>query len=236
MNGKPKLVLIPGLLCDDASWAPLIECLTDDWEFIIPEQDAFDSLVAMAEHTLGLFEGSAVVFGHSMGARVALEAWRLAPQRILGLGLFDTGVNPTTEAELPKRRARVQLAYEQGMAALSTDWLPPMVAPGNQTDQPLMEALHAMVCRRTPESHARQIQALIQRPDPTDLLAKITCPTLVLVGAEDQWSPIAQHREIAAQIPNSTLAIIEEAGHFAPAERPKACAEVIQTWCHTIRP
>lgn len=229
-QNRPTLVCIPGLLCDEASWTPLLTALGGDWQVIVPEQDSFDSLAKMAEHALTLFEGNAIIFGHSMGARVALEIWRLAPERVTALGLFDTGVNPTTEAELPKRQARVQLAYDHGMAALCEDWLPPMVAPQHHANTALMRALEQMVLRRTPDSHARQIHALIHRPDPTDLLSQINCPTLVLVGREDLWSPVAQHESIAAMIPGSRLEIIEEAGHFAPAEQPEACAQAIHSW------
>ena len=227
---RPMLLCIPGLLCDDASWAPLLAALNRDWHVVIPDQDAFDSLTDMATHALSLFDGDAIVLGHSMGARVALELWRLAPARVAALGLFDTGVNPTTDAELPKRQARVQLAYDQGMAALCKDWLPPMVAPQHHANTTLMQALEHMVLRRTPESHARQIHALIHRPDPTHLLPQIACPTLVLVGRDDLWSPVAQHQSIAKMIPGSRLEIIEDAGHFAPAEQPDACAHVILNW------
>jgi pimeloyl-ACP methyl ester carboxylesterase len=227
---QPTLVCIPGLLCDHASWEPLLDALDRDWNLVIPAQDAFDSLIEMANHALGLFDGQAIVLGHSMGARVALELYRLAPERVAALGLFDTGVSPTTEAELPKRQARVQLAYDEGMEALCQDWLPPMIAPIHQANQTLMMMLHDMVLRRTPESHARQIHALIHRPDPSDLLPTIQCPTLVLVGREDRWSPVEQHAAIAAQIPGSRLAVIEQAGHFAPAEQPHRCADVILNW------
>src|SRR3712207_7497874 len=59
--------------------------------------------------------------------------------------------------------------------------------------------------RANPDQHRRQIRALLDRPDARPLLPAITCPTLVLVGRQDRWSPLAQHEEIAALIPNATL-------------------------------
>ena len=43
--------------------------------------------------------GPLVVIGHSMGARVALEMVRAAPERISSSALLDTGVHPVREGE-----------------------------------------------------------------------------------------------------------------------------------------
>ena len=63
-----------------------------------------------------------------------------------------------------------------------------------------MAPLVDMVMRASPEQHARQIRALLNRPDATALLGTITVPTLVIVGRQDEWSPVAQHETIAAAI------------------------------------
>ena len=119
------------------------------------------------------------------------------------------------------------------MAALCQDWLPPMLAEANQNRTEITKPLTEMVLRQTPERHENQIKALLNRPDARKALAEITCPTLIGVGDEDQWSPPAQHREIAAKIPGSTLVIIENTGHFAPFEAPTETARAMRNWLNT---
>jgi pimeloyl-ACP methyl ester carboxylesterase len=171
-----------------------------------------------------------VVIGHSMGARVALEMFRAAPQRVARLALLDTGAHPVREGEEAKRQILVDLAFEQGMGALADRWLPPMVHEARAGDPLLMEPLKAMVMRATPEHHQRQIRALLNRPDARPLLPTIRCPVLVMVGRQDIWSPLAQHEEIAALIPDSDLVVIEDSGHMSLVEQPDQVSKSLLRW------
>jgi pimeloyl-ACP methyl ester carboxylesterase len=98
------------------------------------------------------------------------------------------------------------------------------------TDDALMARLKAMVMRYTPEQHRGQIRALLDRPDPRPLLSTISCPTLVMVGRQDRWSPPAQHEEIAAAIPNAELVVIEDSGHMTPVEQPERVSLELLRW------
>lgn len=189
-----------------------------------------DSITTMAEDTLSAHPGSLSVAGHSMGARVALEMFRLAPERIQRLALLDTGVHPRKDGEESRRQELVDLAYNEGMGALAGRWLPPMVHPNRHNDTELMGTLTAMVERMTPELHERQINALLNRLDPRLLLKTIQCPTLLVVGRQDSWSPLQQHKEIQREIPHAELVVIEDAGHFAPIEQPVATTAALEQW------
>lgn len=215
-------ILIPGLICDRVVWDPIIDQLGDDT--IIADLTTQSDLTDMARDCLALSEGRLRVAGHSMGARVALEMARLAPKRIERLALLDTGIHPLKEGERAKRDDIVAFAYANGMQALSERWLPGMVHPNRHQDTELMNALSAMVLRQTPDIHARQIKALVNRPDATGYLAKITCPVLLMVGRQDAWSPVSQHQDMLNLLPNARLVVIEDAGHFAPIEQPAATA------------
>jgi pimeloyl-ACP methyl ester carboxylesterase len=87
-----------------------------------------------------------------------------------------------------------------------------------------------MVMRATPQQHQRQIQALLNRPNLVPRLAGITCPTLVMVGRQDRWSPLAQHEEMAAGIPNAELVVIEDSGHMTLLEQPEQVSDALLRW------
>lgn len=211
-------ILIPGLLCDRFVWEPVLTRLRAE----VADLSTQDKLTVMAQHLLARYPGPLNVAGHSMGARVAMEMARLAPGRIVKLALLDTDIHPLCPDEPPKRAAIVKLAYGEGMQAPADRWLPPMVAEESQSNAALMAGLRAMVLRMTPDLHARQIKALVDRPDASAYLAQIACPTLLVVGRDDQWSPVSQHRDMLALLPNARLEIVEHDGHFAPVKQPGA--------------
>ena len=57
--------------------------------------------------------------------------------------------------------------------------------------------------------------------DVRDDLARITCPVLVIVGAEDRETPPAYAEALAAGLPDSTLEVLDGVGHLSPAEAPE---------------
>lgn len=225
-----QIVLLPGLLCDESVWAAQATALSAHADVVTADLSPFDSITGMAEAALALREGPLVVIGHSMGARVAFEMVRLAPGRVVRLAVLDTGAHPRRDGEEASRQALLDLADREGMAALAERWLPPMVHEGRIGDAGLMDPLRAMVTRATPAQHHRQIKALLDRPDARPLLPTIGCPTLVMVGRQDRWSPLAQHEEIAAAIPGARLVVIEDSGHMCTVEQPAQVTRALLEW------
>ena len=225
-----SILLIPGLLCDGYVWGPLLDRLGH--QGVVADLTTQDSISQMASDCLVLADGPLAVAGHSMGGRVAMEMARMAPHRIERLALLDTGIHPLSEGEPERRAEMVRLAWEKGMDALADRWLPGMVWHGNHSNARLMSELREMVLRQDPKRHERQINALVGRPDASAYLSKITCPTLLVAGRYDNWSPVSQHEDMLALLPDATLQIIEDAGHFAPVEQPSTVARLLADFLH----
>lgn len=235
MSDFRYLVCLPGLLCDPTVWAEQAAALADRADVLTVALFGAETVGALAEMVLSRAPPRFALAGHSMGGRVALEVVRRAPGRVAALALLDTGVHPRRPNEEADRWALVDLARREGMAALARRWLPPMIHPDRHSDAPLMERLTAMVCRATPDDFERQVRALLDRPDAAGQLAAIRCPTLVLCGRQDAWSPLHQHEAMAAAIPGATLRVIEECGHMSMVERPDAVAKALGTWIESAR-
>ena len=230
LDAALNVVLLPGLLCDAEVWTAQVAALAPHCRVCVADFSACDSLEAMAGVALALVEGPIVAVGHSMGARVALDMVRLAPDRVARLALIDTGVHPRRDGEAATRQVLVDLAYADGMRALADRWLPPMVHPGRTADAALLGPLTAMVMRATPAQHERQIRALLDRRDAQPMLRDIRCPTLVMVGRQDSWSPLAQNEAIAHAIPGARLVVIEDSGHMSIVERPDQVSLALLAW------
>lgn len=230
MSDKQQVFFLPGLLCDGTVWRHQSKHLDD---IIIPRMVDYrhcKSISAMAECVLAEAPESFAVAGHSMGGRVAFEILRIAGHRVSRLALLDTAFGPRAEGEVEKRMALVKLARKQGMAALARAWLLPMVYVDSLNNTELMAELYAMIEQHSVEQFAGQIQALIDRPDATQLLAQIQCPTLVLCGRQDSWRTPAQHAQLANMLPNAVLEIIEDCGHMSTVERPELVTASLRAW------
>lgn len=229
------LMLLPGLNCDAAVWAPQVPALQGQARCVVPAWGLRDSLTAMAEQVLAEAPTERfAVAGHSMGGRVALEVLRLAPQRVERLALLSTGTHPLAageagEKEKAGRMALLQIARTQGMRAMGQQWARGMVHR-DRLDTPLFEDVLDMLERGSAEQYAAQINALLTRLDATPLLPTITCPTLVLTGCEDAWSGPAQHEAMAAAISGAQLVIVEHCGHMCTMEQPQAVSEALAAW------
>jgi pimeloyl-ACP methyl ester carboxylesterase len=232
--GTP-VVLLPGLVCDAAVWTHASAAFSGRASITIPDYDWLDSLGAMAEKVLRDAPPRFAVAGHSMGGRVALEVLRRAPERVAAMALLDTGAQPLApgaagQREADGRHELLQIARQQGMAAMATRWVQGMVWPPRLGESALINGVIDMFARSTAEVFAAQIRALLARPDAVGLLPGIRCPALVLCGEEDSWAPAARHREMAAQIPGATLELIPECGHMCTLERPEAVTRALLTW------
>jgi len=237
MQSRPALLCIPGLLCDEQVWAPQVEALKHIADIDAADHGRCDSLRSMAQAALARMAAHPkfAVAGHSMGGRVALEILRLAPERVSRLALLDTGfeglpVGEPGQQEIAKRRALLDLARTDGMRAAAMEWARGMVHPRRLQDARLMNAIYAMVERRTVQQFEAQIVALIGRPDAADVLAGIRCPTLVVCGEQDAWSPLAQHVELTSRITGSRLTTIADCGHMSTMEQPDAVANALRAW------
>ena len=231
---KPTVLFLPGLLCDAWVFDHQVRAIAPHFPCVVADFSTQDSLVDMARAALAAADGPLIVVGHSMGGRVAFEMMRLAADRIVRFCVMDTGIHPALPGEAEARQTLIDLATEKGMTALAACWLPPMVHPDRVADPALMEPLTRMVERATPDRFRRQIRALVTRPDAADVLPLVTCPTLVVVGRQDQWSPLARHETIVARVRGSELAIVEDCGHMVSVERPEALADILLKWLGVV--
>ena len=229
------LLLVPGLMCDHTVWDPLMPQLTALHPCQVVDHGQADTLTQMASQLLRDAPPQFCLAGHSMGARVGLEVLRLAPARVAGVALLDTGYLPLPagqagEAEVSKRMSLLQIAQNQGVREMAQTWAQGMVHPDRLRDAELMEAILQMFERKTADIFAKQLQALIHRPDGSDVLSRIAVPTLIGCGRQDAWSPPMQHEAMHQLAPHAKLDIYEDAGHMAPMEQPQAVADSLLRW------
>ncbi len=238
-DSRATLLLLPGLNCDEDLWADQSAALGGSVVCIVPRYRDLDSIVAMADKALDAAPPRFALAGHSMGGRVALEIVRRAPERVSRLALLDTGYQARDagergEQEARQRKALVELARDFGMRAMGAEWVRGMVHSARVGGGALIERILAMIERHTLEEYSAQIQALLERPEASDVLPQIRCPTLVACGREDAWSPLARHEAMAALIPQSRLVVFEHCGHMSTMEQPAQVTAALRNWLREV--
>jgi pimeloyl-ACP methyl ester carboxylesterase len=226
------IYLLCGLLCDEAVWEAQAKALARDYDVrVVSFLHGEDSLAAMAERVLAGAPERFALAGHSMGGRVALEVYRRAPARVERLALLDTGYEGVVPGEAEKRAVLVDQAGREGIDSIAAAWGLPMLAPGRRSDAVLVQEVVDMVGRMSAAIYAAHTRALLSRPDATEVLCSVACPTLILCGMQDGWSPPERHERMADLIPQPPLLrLVDDCGHMSMMEQPEAVLQAMREW------
>lgn len=224
------LILLPGLLCDAAVWAPQAADLCDIAAIAIADLTGADSIAAMAQHVLASAPPVFALAGFSMGGYVAFEIMRRAPARVARLALLDTSARPDTPARAQQRRDLIALAERGAFKGVTPQLRPQWVHPGRMQDPDFVAAVAAMTMRVGRDAFIRQQTAILGRPDSRPGLSRIRVPTVVICGRQDQATPVEAAREIAADIDGARLVVVEDCGHLSTIEQPAAVNSALRAW------
>ena len=189
-------------------------------------------VVALMDH-LGIEQ--AVLCGLSMGGYVAFACLRHYAQRIAGLILADT--RPV--ADPPERQANreevARIAEEQGSSAIADLQLPRLISDYTREHEPSLEThIRQMINSATQSGIAAASRGMARRADASELLAGITCPTLVITGRDDDLIPLSETQSYAERIPGAQCAVIPNAGHLSSLEQPNVFLAAVSNFLRSL--
>ena len=230
MDNTMPILLVPGLVCSPRIFAPVIP---DLWRFgpvTVANHIRDDNMGAIARRILAEAPPHFALAGHSMGGYIAFEIMRQAPQRVAKLALMNTQARPDTPEAGERRRGQIARAKAGEFSAILDELFAGFVHPSRRDDAGLRQLVHDMGDDVGPDAFARQLTAIMSRPDSRPSLAWIKCPTLVLSSDEDNVVPNSLSSEMAAGIPRANLTIIPDCGHLTPPEQPQATTNALVEW------
>jgi pimeloyl-ACP methyl ester carboxylesterase len=227
---KIPLILVPGLLCDDALWAPQLEWLSDIANISVGETQVDNRISAMAERILEAAPPRFALGGLSMGGYVCMEIMHQAPERIERLALLDTSGRADTANQTKRREALIKLAMIGKFRGVTPRLLPLLIHKDRQTDTNLTRTVIEMARRVGQAGYLRQQTAVMHRPDRRAEMATYNLPTIVVCGRQDALTPLDLHEEMAGLIPHARLCLIEECGHLSTLERAHAVTALMRDW------
>lgn len=227
------VVLLHGYPFNRTLWTEQVSALSNSYRVITPdlrglgESDAVSGAATMnrmAQDVAALLDqleiSRAVIGGLSMGGYVALAFYKQFPSRVRALILADTRAQTDTDEGKQKRFEQAGKARAEGMAGIADSMLPKLLTPETVSKRPeVVKRVRDMMLKTKPEGAAGALLGMAERDDQTSLLARIACPTLILVGSEDPITPVPDSEKMQRAIAGSRLVVIENASHVSNLER-----------------
>jgi len=175
--------------------------------------------------------------GLSMGGMVGMRLAARKPELIRSLILLETSADPEPEENIPRYRAMARAARLLGLRPIAPRAMPIFFSRTFMTD-PAREAERRAWQRRLASNRRtgvlRALDGVIERKSIFDEIAKITAPTLVIVGEQDVATVPAKAQRIAERIPGARLVTIPDAGHSSPIEQPAAVTAAITEFLDSL--
>ncbi len=244
-SGSEVVLLLHAFPLHSGMWAPQLQALGTRFRVIAPDYRGLgQSQPSPAATTMELVAGDvlallrqlgvrrAAVVGLSMGGYAALELYRRAPDLFRGLALCDTKATPDTEEAKATREKFAQSAVAKGLDWVANDFAPKLLRP--QADPAVFAQVKELIRQGTPEGVAAAQRGMATRPDSVPTLARITCPTLVMVGEEDQLTPFAEAQRMANTVKGARMVRVPAAGHLSNLENAGAYDAALMAFCAAL--
>ena len=227
---KTPLILLPGLLCDEALWAHQSETLSDIADITVADMTRDETSQGMTERVLDSAPETFALAGLSMGGYAAQEIIRRAPERVERLALLDTSARADSPEYTKQRKGFIEQLELGDFRGVTSRLLPLLVHEDRLSDDGLIAVIQTIGRKRRAGGLYRPAKGDHDPPRQAPGPEKITCPALVLCGRQDALTPLALHEEMAGAIAGASLVVIEDCGHLSPLERPRAVSAVMRYW------
>ncbi len=155
--------------------------------------------------------------GISMGGLFGVATCAKAPKRLLSLTLADSyaTVGPAGPPRVASTRETLKTVPMRDFAAgYVRDTLMPA------TPKLVHDATVDAIASVRPGNYLQTLEAILTA-DVTPLLREVRAPTLVIVGENDQRTPVAVSEKLAAAIPGAQLVVVKSAGHLSVLDQPE---------------
>lgn len=225
----PVLFLLHGFGENGKVWNRQLAVLKEKAHVIIPDlpgsglsemldgeitlEDYADVLIAIADTAC---PGKLInLFGHSMGGYITMAFVEKYIPRLQSIGLIHSSSFADTEEKKEVRRKSIKFIRENGAEAFMKTTVPNMFSDENRTRHPeLVNELSSLAATISDAALIQYYEAMIQRPDRSNLLREISLPVLFTIGKHDNAIPFEISMKQCHLPSISSVSILENAGHM----------------------
>jgi 3-oxoadipate enol-lactonase len=237
-KSDPAIVLLHGLLFDGGMWRGQIEPLSALGRVVVIDGPGAGKSeppprFMLEEHADALFDAwgelgidKAIIVGLSWGGMVGMRFALQHPTRVSGLALLDSSAETHPLAERVRYRAFLALYKRAGfpLSLYQREVAPKMFGPRTRRTRPeLVERSYHHTMGFNRDGLAKSsLAVMIHRKNILEKISAIRVPTLVIVGRDDEATPLEKSENIARSIPGAELVVLDDVGHMSAIEDPEA--------------
>jgi pimeloyl-ACP methyl ester carboxylesterase len=181
------------------------------------------SLEEWARAVLRRVEGDVALVGSSIGGYTALEAARLAPERVKALVLVGSRADADSRERRTARDETIRLIRERGVQALWEEMRPRLFSEAAPAD--VVARARTIALDQRPEQLMRATEAMRDRADSSETLRSFAGRLLVVVGGDD---PFVSPPDLDGLVPPERLRVIDGAGHLVSMEQPDVFNDLLE--------
>ncbi|MEE9273898.1 MAG: alpha/beta fold hydrolase [bacterium] len=232
----PPLLLLHGFPQDHTLWDAQAEALESKYRLLIPDLRGHGgtkhpapgdpiSMEQLADDAAAFLEAvdisSAAVAGWSLGGFTLFEMAVRYPLKVRAAAFVSTRAAADPPGREEARIKAMRFVVDEGSGAFANAFLPQLYsAPFLAANPEAGERTRQVIASQDPVSIAMTVDAIRRKEDMTPRLHEIACPCAVISGKEDALISYTLMEAVHAGLPDSTIDIIEGAGHMTTVEAP----------------
>lgn len=234
-------MLVHGFGEDQQVWDQQVEALSKRFLLILPDLPGSGgselnddvSMENMAAALQAVLQAEKIehlaMLGHSMGGYITLAFAEKYPDILRALGLVHSTAYADTEEKKATRRKGIAFMRSHGTHDFLKTSNPNLFSPETKERQPeLVDKLTNLYRGMSVDALAAYYEAMMQRPDRTEVLKSFNRPVLFLAGKHDTAIPYDQVVQQSGLSLLSYLHTLHHSGHMGMWEEPAACSFVLE--------
>lgn len=248
-QGTP-VVLLHGFGETGDVWNRQIKALESNYKLIVPDlpgsgkSEALDhgfTIDDLADTTKAIVDyeernNKFHLFGHSMGGYTTMAFAEKYEDRLLSYGLVHSSSYPDTEEKKEVRKKGIEFIRKNGGFTFLKTITPGLFSETSQQNHPeYITELLSLATGITDETLIGYYEAMMRRPDRSEVLAKSHVPVLFIIGKYDGVVPLELSLRQAALPAKTTSKILEKTAHMGMWEEEELTGQALTNFLENSR-
>jgi pimeloyl-ACP methyl ester carboxylesterase len=238
--GKP-VMLIHGFGEDGNVWDKQVEFLKGKFYLIVPDLPGSGgsemindmSMEGMAEVLHSIIHEENIdswsVIGHSMGGYITLALVENYWNHVNAFGLFHSSAFADTEEKKETRKKGIDFIKKNGAFEFLKTATPNLFSPNSKSQTPnLINEFISTLANFSPDSLVAYYNAMMKRPDRTNVLKNSKNPVLFVAGEHDNAIPLNDVLKQCHLPEKSYFHVLKKSGHMGMLEETENANRILE--------
>lgn len=169
------------------------------------------------------------VIGHSMGGYITLALMEKYWNHVTAFGLFHSSAFADSDEKKETRRKAIEFIRQNSAYEFLKTAIPNLFADNSKTTlKPAIDQLIEAGHNFSAEALVSYYEAMINRPDRTEILTQTTLPVLFIMGKYDKAVPMEDSLQQSHLPEKSYIHILQNSGHMGMLEEAEHCNRILE--------